>query len=420
MTLSGLSTPLLGMVDTAVMGHLEAAHYLGAVALGSLVFSFLFWGFGFLRMGVTGLTAQALGANDNEMIIGAVTRGATLALFFGVLLILFHSYIIQIALWLIETTKNVEQNLAIYLEIRIWSAPAALLNYVLIGWFLGIHKPRNTLYLLLSVNIINIVLDILFVVVWDWRVEGVAWASVCAEYMGLLLGLYLMFAHQQRKGMQWQWKRDLAFAQFTPLFRVSGNIFIRTLCLIGSFAFFTLQGAKFGEATLAANAVLMNFQAFMAHGLDGIAHTAEALVGKYIGRKDQLALMQSIVVCAFWSILVAFCFVAFYWLFGEWLIGRLTDIPIVVDTTVKYLPWAIAAPILSVWGYLFDGIFIGASWSKDMRNTMLISTAVFLSVWYATQSLGNHGLWLALMVFMLARGVSMAMIFYKKKSHHFS
>jgi len=415
MTLSGMSTPLLGLVDTAVMGHLEAAYYLGAVAVGSLVFSFLFWGFGFLRMGVTGLTAQALGAEKPSEVVGTLSRGLVLAVVFGLLLILFQNLIISATLFLIETSENVESNLAVYLDVRILSAPAALLNYVLLGWFLGIQHPRYTLYLLLLVNITNIILDVLFVVVWDWRVEGVAWASVCAEYLGLLLGLYLMGRYLKRRKISWSWRADMAFNRFSGLFRLSANIFIRTLCLIGSFAFFTLQGAKYGEVTLAANAILMNFQTFMAHGLDGFAHAAEALVGKYFGRRDYQRMKQAIVVCSFWSIMIALVFVLFYGLFGDNLIHLLTDITEVQQTAMMYLPWAIAAPLISVWGYLFDGIYIGMSWSAAMRNTMLISTAVFLVVFAITQQWENHGLWFALMVFMLARGVTMGFVFWRKK-----
>jgi len=415
MTLSGLSIPLLGMVDTAMMGHLDAAYYLGAVAVGSLVFSFLFWGFGFLRMGVTGLTAQAYGAQDQTKILGTLTRGLSLALCLGVLLILLQDAIVHFSLLLIESSDNVERNLALYLEVRIFSAPAALINYVLLGWFLGIHRPRLTLYLLILVNVSNIVLDLLFVMVWDWRVQGVAWASVCAEYMGLLLGIYLIRAYAKEKKLTWDWRQDLMWEKFTALFHVSGNIFIRTLCLISCFAFFTLQGAKFGETILAANAVLMNFQTFMAYGLDGFAHAAEALVGKHSGRRDRRALLDTIVICAFWSIVVALTFSACYYGLGPSLIGLLTGLTNVREAALEYLPWAIAAPILSVGGYLFDGIFIGAAWSAAMRNTMLISSVVFVLAWYFSQQWENHGLWFALMSFMLARGITMAFEFRRKQ-----
>ena len=420
MTLSGLSTPLLGMVDTAVMGHLDAAYYLGAVAVGALVFSFLFWGFGFLRMGVTGLTAQAVGANDTRKVVGTLSRGFVLAAIFGVVLVLLQDVIISVVLYFLETTDNVESNLALYLDVRILSAPAVLINYVLLGWFLGIQRPRYTLYLLFLVNFTNILLDLLFVVVWDWRVEGVAWASVCAEYVGLLLGVFLLVDYLKKQGLRWSLRSDLVFSRFNELFRVSGNIFIRTFCLIGSFAFFTLQGAKYGEATLAANAILMNFQTFMAHGLDGFAHAAEALVGKYFGKRDYVAMMEAVIVCAFWSVLVALGFVLVYWMLGDDLILMLTDIDEVRDTALTYLPWAIFAPLISVWGYLFDGVFIGMAWSVAMRNTMLISTLVFGLAWYFTQPLENHGLWLALMFFMLARGVTMGIVFLVKKDRSFA
>ena len=320
------------------------------------------------------------------------------------------------SLLFIETIDNVENNLALYLDVRIFSAPAALINYVLLGWFLGIQRPRYTLYLLFLVNITNIILDVLFVVVWDWRVAGVAWASVCAVYLGILLGLYLMLNYLKGHGIAWAIRRDIVLSRFNELFRVSGNIFIRTFCLIGSFAFFTLQGAKYGEATLAANAILMNFQTFMAHGLDGFAHAAEALVGKYFGWRDYRAMNKAIVVCAFWSVLVALGFVLVYGLLGDDLILLLTNIPEVSNTALTYLPWAIVAPVISVWGYLFDGIFIGMAWSAAMRNTMLVSTLIFVIAWYFTQQWGNHGLWMAMSIFMAARGVTMGIVFWREKA----
>ncbi|MDH5544890.1 MAG: MATE family efflux transporter [Gammaproteobacteria bacterium] len=415
MVLSGVSTPLLGMVDTALMGHLDQPYYLGAVAVGALAFSFLYWGFGFLRMSVTGLTAQALGASDTEVIVGTLVRGLLFAAVIGIFLLLAQGLVIRATMWLVDTSANVENGLSLYLAIRLWSAPAAFINYVLVGWFLGVQRPAYTLYLLLLVNLTNIVLDIVFVYVWSWDISGVAWASVFAEYLGCIFGLFLTKRIVSKRGWVLTWRNHIQAQKFRSLFQLSGNIFIRTLCLIGSFAFFTIQGARYGEIVLAANAILMNLQTFMAYALDGFAHAAEALVGKSIGERDYAATRRSIVICVFWSALIAASFVLAYALFGPSIINLLTDLPEVREAALIYLPWAIIAPLLSVWSYVLDGIFVGAAWSVLMRNTMVVSTLIFLVTWYVLQEWGNHGLWLAFMVFMSARGMTMAWVFFQRK-----
>ncbi len=408
MILSNISIPLLGLVDTAVVGHLEHAYYLGAVALGALIFSFVFWAFGFLRMGTTGLVAQAYGREEWQLSYDWLLRGVLLALLLALLLMLAQRWMLAFALYWLPGSAPVEHYAAEYFLIRIWSAPASLMNYVLIGWFLGMQYARGPLYLLLVVNISNIVLDLWLVLGLEMSVAGVAWASVGAEYLGMGVGIWLVRRRLAGMPCGYCWHRLLDWPALKRMLVVNQNIFIRTLCLLFSFAFFTAQGARQGDVILAANALLMNFQTFMAYALDGFAHAAEALVGKAIGRKNRQELAAVVRTTGLWSLLIALLFSVLYLLAGQWIVGLLTDIEQVYTAALQFLPWMILMPWVAVWSYWLDGVFIGATRSVQMRNTMLVSSGlVFLPAWYVLQPWGNHGLWAALMIFMLARALTM-------------
>lgn len=418
MILSNLTIPTLGMVDTAVVGHLSEPYYLGAVAIGGLIFSFIYWAFGFLRMGTTGQIAQAHGRADHSETRSTLVRAALLALLLSLLLIVLQGPIHWLAMGLLDASSEVEHYAGEYYFIRIWSAPATLFSYVLIGWFLGMQNARGPLYLLLVINITNIMLDLLFVWGLGMDVDGVALASVIAEYLGVFVGLWLVARELKKYPGQWLRQQILDAAKLGQMLVLNHNIFIRTVCLIFSFAFFTAQGARYGDVVLAANAVLMNFQTFMAYGLDGFAHAAEALVGKAIGQRDKSQFKRAIHTAAVWSIGISVCFVLLYALFGKMLINLLTDIEDIRNVAYLFLPWLVISPVLSVWSYLYDGIFIGGTRSVEMRNAMLISTFLcYLPAWYLFQPLGNHGLWAALIVFMIARGITMA-ISYRSLSKH--
>jgi len=420
MILSNLTIPLLGLVDTAVMGHLPETYYIGAVAIGGLIFSFIFWGFGFLRMGTTGLTAQAYGQNDADETRAIVGRVLIIALVFSSIVLLLQAPIKLAALTILEASHEVEFYAGEYFSIRIWGTPATLINYGLIGWFIGMQRVSGPLYILLIINITNIVLDLLFVIGFGMDVAGVALASVIAEYLGLIVGLYLLHKTLKLYPGHWQYDLILSVDKIKHLMMLNKDIFIRTLCLIFSFSFFTAQGAKHGDLILATNAVLMNLQTFMAYGLDGFAHAAEALVGRAVGRKSRREFHAAIKTTTVWSLGVALLFVTAYGLFGNWIVNLITDIDSIREMAKLYLPWLIIAPILSVWSYLLDGIFIGATRSTEMRNTMLISTFLFfLPAWWLLQPLGNHGLWAALMVFMVARGITMG-VSYQNFKHEYT
>ena len=382
MILANISVPLLGMVDTAVVGHLDSAHYLGAVAIGSMIFSFLFWGFGFLRMVTTGQTAQAVGKGDETQITEILKQTLRLALVLAVAMLAFQLPVSKLAFSFIQTSEQVATHAKTYFDIRIWSAPATLINYVIIGWLIGKQAAKSALIITLSINLINIALDLLFVNVWHMDVAGVALASVIAEYIGIVIAILVLNSH----GIKITALFNNAHSQSRYLNKhglfIHFNVFIRTLCIILSFAFFTTQGARYGDNVLAANSVLLNFLIFMAFVLDAFANATEVLAGKAVGNKDKTQLRQVLIVTGYWAFLAACLFSAGYFLFGSQLILLLTNIPEVIQIANDYLIWLIIMPVLAVWAYLFDGLFIGATRSVEMRNTMLFATFVcFLPAW---------------------------------------
>lgn len=410
MILANISTPLLGMVDTAVVGHLSSAHYLGAVAIGSMIFTFVFWGFGFLRMATTGLNAQAYGREDKIAMQAVLFQAIWLAILIAIALLAIQTPIRNLALWLVSSSVDVEKFAAIYFDIRIWSAPATLINYAIIGWLIGREASKAALLMVLVINVANIVLDLILVNLAGMTVDGVAWASVIAEYLGLLTGIILL----SRYGVDLRaWQLARRWQNLRAGFRgleVHGNFMIRTFVLILCFGFFTTQSARQGDIVLAANSVLLNFITFMAFVLDGFANATEVLTGKALGRKNQAELKRTLWLTGIWSLLMALIFMVIYALFGHQIIRLLTSIEDVVVLADQYLLWVVIAPILGVWSYLFDGLFVGATRSREMRNTMLFSALfVYLPAWYFLQAFGNHGLWAAILLFLLARGISQSL-----------
>jgi MATE family multidrug resistance protein len=414
MILSNLSTALLGVVDTAVVGHLSEPYYLGAVTIGAVIFSFLYWGLTFLRMGTTGITAQVHGEGDAAGMRTALGQSLMLGGLLSLLVLITQRPIIDSAIWMVNGSAPVESYAREYFMVRIWSTPAVLANLVILGWLLGMQNARGPLVILLCINAINIVLDIVFVVVLHLDVKGVALASLFGEYAGLGLGLLIVSRELRLYPGLWRWDKLKDAVTFRRMLAINHNIFIRTLLLIFAFAFFAAQGARQGDVILAANAVLLNFQMLMALVLDGFAHAVEALVGRAIGLRHREAFSEVIKLAAIWSGFGAFLFTTIFALIGGWFVFVMTDIEEVRITALNYLPWVIISPVISVWCYVLDGIFIGATRAVEMRNTMLLSVfLVYLPSWYLLQFLGNHGLWLAFLIFMAARGVSMGAVFFR-------
>ncbi len=407
--LSNLSTPLLGAVDTAVVGRLPDAAYIGGVAVGAIVFNFLYWGFGFLRMGTTGFTAQAFGAGDTDELRATLARPLILATGLGLMLIVLQAPIGWLAFSLMDASAEVEGFARAYFDIRIWSAPAALTNYALLGWLLGTQRTRAMLLLQVTLNGINIVLDIVFVVGLGWGIEGVALASVIAEFIAVALGLAIVARALRQAGGGWDRARLIRRDRLVALFRVNVDIFLRTLALIFAFAYFTAKGAVLGDVTLAANAILMHLQVFMAYGLDGFAHAAEILTGGAVGARSRAAFPQAVWVSTVWALGLAVVMAAVYGLAGPAIIRLFTVLPEVRAVAVDFLPWVVVSPLVSVWSFLLDGIFIGATRTGAMRNAMALSVLAYLAACaLLIPALGNDGLWLAFLIFMAARAVSLA------------
>ncbi len=411
MILASSSTPILGLVDTAVIGHIGDAVYLGAIAVGALILNFLYWGFGFLRMGTTGLTAQAYGAGDEAELATVLGRALVLGVSIGCALLILQAPLGNLAFTLMEGSAGVETLAQDYYRIRIWGAPATLMNYAIVGWFIGLQKTRWALAVQVWLNGVNIVLDIVFVVLLDWGVNGVALGTLLAELSTVALALILVARlSRSRSGrrLQFDWPRILDMTAMRRTLSVNADIFIRTLCLISAFAWFTAQGAKMGDVILAANFVLLQFFAFTAFFLDGFAFAAEALVGSAVGARARGQLNRSIRLsthlaagtAALLSLLIAFL--------GPWFIDALTNVPEVRRIAREYLPWVALNPIIAVWCFQLDGIFIGATRTADMRNMMIVSFAFYLAAWALLMpALGNHGLWAAFSLFFIVRGLTL-------------
>jgi MATE family multidrug resistance protein len=406
--LSNVSVPLVGIADTAVVGHLPNPVFIGAVALGAIVFSFLYWGFGFLRMGTTGLVAQDVGARDFDELRATLARSLFLAGVLGLAIVVFRDPIGAVAFWALEGSAMVEGFAQQYYAVRVYAAPAALVNYVILGFSIGVQNTRVALALMLMLNIINVLLDVLFVLGFGWGVEGVAAAAVISEYAAAFFGLLLMRGILLQLGGRWHAYRLFDRARVKTLLGVNLNIFLRTLCLVYAFFYFTSAGAKLGDVILAANAVLMHLQTFMSYSLDGFAHATEALAGSAYGARDRRAFVSVVRASSLCALLVAGGYCLVYAGLGETIIASITSIPEVRSTAGEFLPWLLITPIVSVWSYQLDGIFIGTTKAVAMRNAMILSLLAFLAaVWLFLPLWGNHGLWAALTMFMAVRGVTL-------------
>ncbi|MEQ6916488.1 MATE family efflux transporter [Halomonas aquatica] len=407
--LSNITVPLLGLVDTAVVGHLPDSRYLAGVTLGATLFSFLFWGFGFLRMGTTGLTSQAVGREADGEVRNLLGQSLLLAMVIGLGLILAGGPLVTLGLWLLDGSQVATELAAEYARIRLLSAPAVLANYAILGWFLGQQNSRVTLAILVLTNGVNIALDLLFVVGLGMTSDGVAWATVIADYAALAFGLWLVSRQLGVLSGHFLRSRILRLAAYGELFRVNANLFVRTLGLLFAMAFFTSRGAAQGDTVLAANAVLLQFIMLTSFALDGFAHAAEALTGRAVGRQRFDEFGRLVTSAARFSLVTAGGASLAFALGGEWLISALTGLPEVRAAAADYLPWMVVMPLVAVWSYLFDGVFIGATAIREMRNSIYAGLAVYLPLWWLTTPLGNHGLWLAFLGFAMVRsGVLLA------------
>jgi MATE family multidrug resistance protein len=408
--LSNISTPLLGLVDTAVIGNLGDPALIGAIAVGGMIFSFLYWGFGFLRMGTTGLVAQALGAGDYAEARAAFYRALLIGSSIGLALLILKSPIMQLVFSIIEGSEPVENAALTYFQIRIWGAPLSLALLAIMGYLLGQQDTRSILIIQLLLNCTNIILDIVFVMGFSLGVAGVAAATVIAECLALVIGLTIVLRRMRRanNGLKIDFNQLMDASALKRMFVVNRDIMIRTLCLIFAFAWFTNEGAKSGDILLATNAILMQFVTFSAFFLDGFALVAESLVGNAIGGRNKQQLEESIKFTTQLAFITASSLSILFMLIGTQVVFVLTNVTEVREAASEYLPWAIAAPVLSIWCYLLDGIFIGATKTAEMRNAMVVSLQAYMLGWWTLAStFGNHGLWASLMLYFIARGASL-------------
>ena len=406
--LSNVTTPLLGLVDTAVVGRLPGPEYIGAVAIGAAAFTGIFWMFGFLRMGTTGFIAQAMGADDFTEVRAILGRAVLIAILFGAMLVALQQPLWVGAVHLLDPSATVEALAEQYFTIRVWTGPATLVNYALLGFFIGLQRPRLALAIQIWLNGLNILLDLLFVIGLDMGVPGVAWATLIGEYSAAILGLVVALRVLRPHGGRFSWPAILDPMQCRRLLSANFDIFVRTACLIIAFSWATRVGARLGDLALAANAILMQMVHLLAYGLDGFAFAAEALVGGALGARSLNALRQAVVASTIWALVVSAGVALTYLVAGPLLIAVMTDQPEIQAAAETYLVWIVIYPLLAIWCYQLDGIFIGATQTAEMRNAMILSLGVFVVAILTLPDLfGNHGLWASLSILNIARTVTL-------------
>ena len=407
--LANATIPILGAVDTAVVGQLGLAVPIGAVGIGAIIITAIYWLFGFLRMGTTGLAAQAIGSDDKSETSALLVRGIVIGLVAGLILIIAQVPLFLGALQLSPASIEVEGLAQKYLEIRVYSAPAAIALFGITGWLIAKEKTREVLLLQLALNGINIVLDLVFVLKLGWGVEGVAIATLIAEWSGLIFGLWL--AREGFNNGYWKnWVQIFDRARLIKMARVNSDIMIRSILLEIGFVSFLFLGSSFDDATLAANQVLIQFLNITAYALDGFAFAAEALVGQALGAKNRLLFRRSVVITSQWGVGSVILMALAFYVFGESIIKVMTTAEDVRLVSYDYLPWMVLAPLAGVAAWMLDGVFIGATRTADMRNMMFVSFCIYvIALALLLPKYGNHGLWASLIIFSIARGITLGL-----------
>jgi len=407
--ISNATVPILGAVDTGVIGQLGGAAPIGAVGIGAIILGALYWIFGFLRMGTVGLTSQALGAGDAQEVRALFFRSAGIGVLAGLAFIIFRIPIFAGAFWIAPASVQVESLARDYMSIRVWSAPAAIAIYGLSGWLIAQERTRAVLMIQLFMNVTNIILDFWFVLGLGLGVEGVAVATLIAEWGGLALGLYL--CRQVFRGLALSWWQQIANRRrVIYMMQVNGDILIRSVLLQAGFVSFLFFGAELGDVTLAANQVLLQFVYLASYAMDGFVFAAESLVGQAMGARAVAQLRRGASVAAVWAFGTAFALAAGFWIMGPFVIDVMAKDPAVQQAARLYLPHMVAAPLLGALAWMLDGVFIGATRTKDMRNMMILSFLGYCGlVLLLLPSFGNHGLWMAMNGFFILRGISLAL-----------
>jgi len=413
--IANITIPLLGMVDMSLMGHLGSEVYIGAVALGTTIFNFIYWGFNFLRVSTSGFTAQAYGRKDSEEQASLLFRSVIIALLTGLLIIILQKPIIWLCFLFIHGSTEVEALARSYFSIRIWAAPATLGLYAVSGWLLGMQNARYPMIIAILVNVFNIVISVLFILVFHMKSDGAALGTSCAQYLGITTAVVLLLKKYKNLLPAFNLKQVANLQKLGLFFKVNGDIFIRTFCVILVFTFFTSKSASTNNSILAVNSMLLQFLFLFSFFIDGFAFAGEALTGKYIGRNDYESLKKTIRLLFLWGAALALSYSAIYLLGNKFILRILTNNTDLIKQSTTYLGWVILIPVVSFASFIWDGIYIGATASKAMRNTMLAATLlVFAPAYYfLNKTIGNHALWLAMSLFMLSRGLFQTLIYRK-------
>ena len=424
---TNVTVPLLGMVDMAIVGRLGTDH-IGAIAIGTQIFNLIYWNFGFLRMGTSGFTAQAYGARDYDEAVRILARALTIAVAVAGALILLQWPVSRLSLLIFRSSPQVLHLAMTYFFVRIWAAPATLGLYAVKGWFIGMQNSRLPMWIAIFLNCVNIVCSLVFVVVFHWDIRGVALGTVVAQYSGLAVGLFFLrrelrrIRHRTAYGhsLNGLLRDSLHWNEMRRFFKVNGDIFLRTVCLATVFTFITAASGRISPQILAVDALLMQFFTLFSYIMDGFAYAGESLVGRYIGARDSRALHRCIRLLLMWGLVLTVVFTALYALGGEWFLSVFSDKPEVIGGAAPYLFWTLVIPVCGFAAFLFDGIFVGATASRTMRNSMFIASAMFFFTYYGlkqmlvaggglTQQSWNNTLWTAFMVYLALRGILQAL-----------
>ena len=403
---SNITVPLLGLVDVTIVGHLGATAYIGAIAVGGLLFNILYWNFGFLRMGTSGLTSQAYGRKDKEAEIRVLVQAVSVGLFSALAMLILQYPIERLAFRLLDTSAEVEQYAVTYFRICIWGAPAVLAQYSFTGWFIGMQNSRYPMYIAIVMNVINIVCSSCFVFLFKMKVEGVALGTVVAQYSGVMMALGFWYYNYKELRGRITFKGSLQLIAMRRFFAVNRDIFLRTLCLIGVTTFFTSTGARQGDVILAVNTLLMQLFTLFSYIMDGFAYAGEALSGRYVGACNLVQLKRAVKALFCWGVGLSLVFTLLYGIGGENFLGLLTSDTVVIETAGRYFYWVLAIPLAGFAAFLWDGILIGATATRFMLWAMLVASGSFFVIYYCfSGATNNHTLWLAFLVYLALRGI---------------
>ena len=403
---SNITVPLLGLIDVAIVGHLGSAAYIGAIAVGGMLFNIIYWLFGFLRMGTSGMTSQAFGQRDLKEVTRVLLRAVGVGLFIALCLLLLQYPIRKIAFLLIDATPEVRELATVYFNICVWGAPAVLGFYGFAGWFIGMQNSRFPMFIAITQNVVNIVASLSFVYLLDMKIEGVALGTLIAQYAGLFMASLLWLRYYGRLKIAFRWREIIGKTAMKRFFQVNSDIFFRTLCLVAVTTFFTLTGARQGDVVLAVNTLLMQLFTLFSYIMDGFAYAGEAMTGRYIGARNNTGLQRMIRLLFRWGWGLSLSFTILYMIGGQDFLGLLTNDTTVINAAGSYYYWVLAIPLAGFAAFLWDGILIGATATRLMLYSMLVASGMFFLIYYIFYALmGNHALWMAFLIYLSLRGI---------------